>query len=121
MKLTYRFLEQDDIPQAVALYDSYGFGLPSPLHTQYLGMFDEEHLVGVVPLQLVLHAEPVVVDEAARSAVDWTLIRDACDQATEALGFPGYCILASRREVGFLASRLGMDKKEGELWLRDLT
>ena len=119
--LAYRYLEPHELDAARALFEDHGYPFPDPRLAQYVGAFAPDgSLAGVMPLQLVPHAEPVVVREQWRAAVDWDHVVALGDGLCRALGLPGWLVVAQDRHVELLARRCGMREMEGRLYEREL-
>lgn len=118
MDLTYRYLEPEDLPAAKALMEAHNFPFPDPRLSQFVGMFapGSGQLVGVVPLQFIAHAEPVVVEKDVRARVDWAQVVALLNALCTILGLRGFAILAQERHVELLARRCGMTPVEGRVF-----
>ncbi len=122
-ELKYEMLPKDQWEKLIPIFEEQGWYLPHPALAEAAVAYDENgNIVGVLPLQLVAHAEPGWVGEQWRGKVDMlNLVEKLRDWVRANIGEnpligKGFVIVATNPAVERIARLAGLTEVEGKVF-----
>lgn len=115
-----RFLTPEEYPLINHFFDSQNVPRLDPNWSKVVAAVDKAsgQVVGIMCLQLVAHAEPIIIDPAYRGRGLWREMADMMDGYAGTVGLPGLYTQPTSEVSAILASRMGFTEMAYPLYLK---
>ncbi len=121
MAISYRFLDPTEFHLIEPYFIEQEADLPNlALSTVYGAFTDSNELVGFHVLQLVPHAEPMMIHPDYRAKVSWKEFQKGIESLFDKEAGGSYYIFPSDERIAKLCKRGGMKECELKAYRRDL-
>ena len=114
-----RFLQPEEFHKTASFFE--GQAVP-PLDPQWAKVIaainDDGEVVGIMCLQLVAHAEPIMIRKDYRGQDLWRQMAEMLDGYLWAVGIPGIYTQPTNATAEALTAKMGFSKAEFPLWVK---
>jgi hypothetical protein len=105
----YRLLRHDEWDRIAPIFEQQGHVVPHPeIANVAIAESADGQILGFLMLQMVLHAEPLWIDESERGKVSWKRLLGVLESLFE--GPSCYYVFAPDEHVARMAEAVGMEK-----------
>lgn len=120
MGVKVKFLEPEEFYLADQFCDAQGIPRLDPNWSKVIAAIDVEKgvVVGIMAAQMVIHAEPIWIDEAYREQGLWREMADMMDGYLVMVGVAGVYNQPTHPEAEHLCVAMGMTRCEHPLYLK---
>lgn len=118
--LIYKFLSPEEFYLLDEFFDREGVPRLDPTFAKVAAAIDPEKgkVVGFVTLQLVAHAEPIIIEEEYRGQGVWRQICRMIDEYATLSGVPGVFTQPNSEQTKHMAAEMGCVPCGTELWAK---
>jgi hypothetical protein len=125
-EITYTLLPSKDWKRLQPIFEKLNAYLPSDFTSAAAVALNQEgEIVGLNMLQLVLHCEPLWVDQRYSGRVNFLRLFEMLETfakfKTKSLVAPGYLLVAPNEKIEKMAQLAGFHKLEGTVWVKQFT
>lgn len=113
-----RFLEPDEWYLIESLFERQGAPVPDPKWAKVLVAIDGGKVVGTICMQLVLHAEPIIVDRKYQGKGLAQELSEVADGYMQACGVTGAYTQPLREGAKRIARAMGYEEAEAPLYVK---
>ena len=118
-----RFLKESEYPLINHFFDAEGCPRLDPGFSKIVAGFiqgedGEERVVGIMVLQMVVHAEPIIILPEFQGKGLWREMAEMLDGYMMALQLPGAYTQPMREETKAMCEKMGYRECEFPLWVK---
>lgn len=118
--ITVRFLDPGEYPLIDRFFDEEKVPRLDPLWSKVVAAFDTitGQVVGIMVLQLVGHAEPIIIDPAYRGEGIWRPMAEMMDGYAEFVCIPGLYTQPTNPAARAICEKMGFEERDHPLWCK---
>ncbi len=116
---TYRWLKKEEWGRIAAIFHEHGVEPPSEDISIVAVAEENGQIVGLLPLQLVAHAEPLWIAEGHRGKVSWKRLLGMIDAGIRST-VPQYFVFAADDKIARMAEIVGLERLSWVVFRRRL-
>jgi len=118
--ITVRFLDPSEYPLIDRFFDEEGVPRLDPAWSKVVAAFDTSigQVVGIMVLQLVAHAEPIIIDPAYRGEGIWRPMAEMMDGYAEFVCIPGLYTQPTNPAAHAICEKMGFEEREYPLFCK---
>jgi len=114
-----RFLNPDEFDKINHFFDNENVPRLDPNWSKVIGAVDEKgEVLGIMCLQLVAHAEPIIIDEKIRRLGLWREMADMMDGYVQAVGLPGLYTQPTHPTSEAMCKKIGFEQSPYPLYVK---
>lgn len=118
--ITVRFLNPDEYSLIDRFFDDEKVPRLDPVWSKVVAAFDTttDQVVGIMVLQLVAHAEPIIIDPVYRGEGIWRPMAEMMDGYAEFVCIPGLYTQPTGEAAKAICRKMGFEEREHPLWCK---